>query len=138
MEKDDLTSHLTTLILRLPVGILFLVGGVGKFRGFEKFSDALHQQFDRTFLAGAVLLAFIHLLPFVEVVLGVTLVLGVFTRYALIGASATLIVLFFGKALVGDGVTCAQIMIYLFVTVFALRCCSTNLFSLDSFIQRPI
>lgn len=136
MEKEDLTNHLTTLILRLPVGILFLLAGIWKLRNPALFTGFIHKDFDATFLGGPLLGLFILLLPYVEAAVGLLLVAGLFTRLGLIGAAVTLVVLFLGKAVVQDYATCAQITIYIFVTVFALRSAEQNQFSVDALLAR--
>jgi thiosulfate dehydrogenase [quinone] large subunit len=136
MENGKLSDHLTTLMLRLPVGLLFLMAGIGKLTSGESFATNIHSQYDNSFLGGPLLSAFILVLPFAETVVGLLLVLGLFTSPALIGAGMTLIVLFFGKLVAHDGATSAQIMFYLFIVVLALRGAEQNQFSLDAVMTR--
>jgi thiosulfate dehydrogenase [quinone] large subunit len=136
MDRENMVDHITPFLLRMPVGLLFLVAGIGKVGNLAGFGGYIRREFGDTFLAGPLLEVFIYVLPFVEVLVGVALVLGLLTRPALVAAGLTLIVLFFGKAVVQDYAVCAQNAIYIFMTVFALRTAEHNLFSVDHLIAR--
>jgi thiosulfate dehydrogenase [quinone] large subunit len=90
--------------------------------------------FDPTFLAGPLLVVFSYALPFVEVAAGALLVLGLFTRPALVLTAATLISLFLGKIVVRDGQTAAFFALYFLITVYALRSAENNRYALDSLL----
>lgn len=131
MKECSCWKDVATLLLRLLLGVLFLVAGLGKFGDLASFRGYFHQEFDPTFLAGPVLVLFGYALPFVEVAAGALLVLGLFTRPALVLTALTLIALFLGKIVVRDGQTAAFIAVYCLITVYALRCAENNRYALD-------
>ncbi|NQU10580.1 DoxX family membrane protein [bacterium] len=138
MKREELTfsvDDIASLVLRILLALLFGVAGGGKLSSFGGFSEHIHAQFDPTILAGPLLGLFIFLLPFLETVLGVLLLLGWMTRWALVGAAATLLVLFFGKMIAHDPATCSQIAIYVFLVLVALRNLGDNRFSIDHLMQ---
>ena len=132
MKECSCWKDVSTLLLRLLLGMLFLVAGLRKFGDLAAFRGYIHKEFDPTFLAGPLLVVFSYALPFVEVAVGALLVLGLFTRPALVLTALTLIALFFGKLLVADRQTTAFIAVYFLITVYALRSADNNQYALDS------
>ena len=122
------------MLLRLLIGLLFLVAGLGKFGGLAGFREYLNKEFAQTILAGPLLTIFGHVLPFAEVAIGALVLLGLFTRPALALAAFTLVALFFGKMLVRDAPTMTAIGVYFLITVYALRNSDENRFALDSLL----
>jgi len=104
VSVDDVAS----LVLRVLLALLFGIAGAGKLRDLGGFSEGIHSMYDKTILAGPLLSLFIAVLPFVETLLGVLLLLGWMTRWALLGACATLLVLFFGMAIAHKGEVCSR------------------------------
>lgn len=134
MKECSCWKDVLTLLLRLLLGMLFLVAGLGKFGDLAAFRGYIHKEFDPTFLAGPLLVVFSYALPFVEVAAGALLVLGLFTRPALVLTALTLIALFFGKLVVADRQTTAFIAVYFLITVYTLRSAENNRYALDSLL----
>ncbi len=87
---------------RWCLGVMFLFAGIGKFPHVGGFADYLLKQFEKTWLPSVLVSAFGHVLPFVEVILGVILLLGFFRSVALFGTGVLLISLMFGQVLLGQ------------------------------------
>ena len=132
MKECSCWKDISTLLLRLFLGVLFLGTGLDKFGDLATFRGYIHKEFDSTFLAGPLLVGFSYALPFIEVAAGALLVLGLFTRPVLVLMALTLIALFFGKQLVADRQTTAFIAVYFLITVYALRSAENNRYALDS------
>jgi thiosulfate dehydrogenase (quinone) large subunit len=134
-EPDQNAEDVAALTFRVLLGLLFLVAGVSKLRDLAAFSQAIHSQYDSTFLPGLLLSAFIAVLPFVEVALGALLLAGWLTRWALHGSAVTLLVLFFGRLIAKDGATSMQIAVYVLITMVALRSSASNRYSIDHLLN---
>jgi thiosulfate dehydrogenase [quinone] large subunit len=136
MTNGRVYEHVATLLLRLLLGTMFLVAGLGKMPNLAGFRQYIEKEYANTFLAGPLLTVFGHTLPFVEVALGVLLLLGLMTRPTLVVTALTLLVLFFGKLVAHDAQTTAFIAVYFLIAVFALRHSEANRFSLDHLFSR--
>ncbi|HNV23234.1 MAG TPA: hypothetical protein PKM22_16380, partial [Candidatus Hydrogenedentes bacterium] len=82
-------------------------------------------------------LPYAYALPYVELLLGLVLILGIFTRISLTIAGLTLISLAFGKMVQQDHVTVANNLNYVFMAAVALWFAwRDNALSLDRFLCR--
>ncbi|AFL88233.1 putative membrane protein [Terriglobus roseus DSM 18391] len=84
-------------LMRLALGINIF--GHGFFRilsGVGAFANGAVNGMDKGPLPHALSLAFLYATPFIELILGILLTLGLFTRLALIGGSLFMIALTFG------------------------------------------
>ncbi len=121
------------VLLRLALGAVFLFYGVSKFRmGVGATIDMMTRQFDKTFLPPILVKAFTGALPSIEIVLGLLLLLGLFTREALVVAGLLLIVLTTGLAILGNAPTVASNLLFLLVIWVLLSHAEENAFGLDS------
>lgn len=128
------------LLLRVTAGVLFLFFGAGKFlMGLGTFRGALVEDFAETPLPAALVQAFGAVLPFVEVLLGLLLVLGLATLVATVGAQALLVVLLFGTVLLGEPGSVANNMLFAAVTFGLTWLLEFNRYSIDRAVglQRP-
>lgn len=108
-------------LARWGLGLLFLVGGISKLFHLSGFvTGYLAPAFAQTFLPAGLVAAYGYALPFVEVLLGVALVLGLCRNMALLIAGLTLISLAFGQMLLQKFDVVAQILFYLFLTATIL------------------
>jgi thiosulfate dehydrogenase [quinone] large subunit len=75
-------------------------------------------------------------LPWVEASLGLLLLLGLFTRFALIGGFLVMILLMSGVTLAQDWETAGLELIYCIIYFILLTFLNRNYFSLDSLLRR--
>jgi thiosulfate dehydrogenase [quinone] large subunit len=96
----------TYLLVRLPIGMSFLGHGLQRLPILTKFSNGMMTSFGKSFIPGALVLPFSFGLPFVELLLGILLLLGLFTRFATVLGVITMLALIFGSTSLGqwDGV----------------------------------
>jgi thiosulfate dehydrogenase [quinone] large subunit len=108
-------------LLRWALGLLFLVGGLAKLPTVGGFVQGyLVPAFEKTFLPKGLVAAYGYALPFVEVVLGVLLILGLCRHFALLLSGLTLLSLGFGQMLLKEHGTVANICLYVLMTAAAL------------------
>jgi thiosulfate dehydrogenase [quinone] large subunit len=91
------------------------MGGVGGF-----VNGYLVPAFEKTFLPVVLLKAYGYALPFVEVALGVLLIIGLCRNCTLLLTGLTLISLAFGQMLLQQHATVANIFLYIVLTVVVL------------------
>ena len=94
MNNTD--KRLAYLILRLALGINIFIHGAGRLiDGYAKFVDEVKIQFANSLLPSWSVTAFGYAIPVMELLIGILLVFGIATRYALVVGSLLIIVLIF-------------------------------------------
>ena len=129
-----LDRQLAYVVFRLTLGINILVHGAGRIfgPGAEGFATTTGAEFSKTALPSGMVHAFLIVLPFAELVLGVLTTLGLFTRWALTLGGLMIAVLVFGTAMRSDWNTVGVQMIYAITYYLLLVNRSENRFSLDT------
>ena len=125
--------------LRLTFGVDMLVHGATRIAsGPTRFATGLVAQFAPTVLPAALVRPFGVALPFVEAMLGVLLVLGLWTRAALVAGGLLMTVLVFGTGLQGRWDTVAVQLLYALVYAVLLAFRRHDTISLDGARSRPV
>jgi thiosulfate dehydrogenase [quinone] large subunit len=124
-------------LLRLTLGVTMLAHGANRIAvGVQQFAAGLDRDFAHTFLPASMVHFFALTLPFFEASIGVLLVTGLLTRFALVLGALIMIALVFGTTLREQfmivGVQLIYAAIY-FVLIYHLR---HNHLSLDRFFAR--
>ena len=132
--EDAKDFSVVGFLLRLPIGVLFLFAGLNKFLGgYGNFVSWIIQDMsEKTWLPKVLLYPYAYVLPFIEVVVGVLLIIGLLTRPALIATALLSTSLLFGKVLAQDHATVANIANYVLITAIAYYFSRQNRFSLDA------
>lgn len=119
---------------RLFLGLLMLVGGLGKFRSelggdysfasyYDGFANWIISTFAQSDIPGFLISLYAYSIGYIEIILGLLLLAGVKTKWVLALIALTLVSLAFGQMLLGTAqarVTVSQISLYLLVTAAAL------------------
>ncbi|MBD5781589.1 DoxX family membrane protein [Pelagicoccus sp. NFK12] len=118
---------------RLFLSLLMLTAGLGKFKNQEgdySFSayyngvvNWIVSTFEKTDLPGFLVSLYAYSIGYLEILLGLLLLLGVKTKWVLALIALTLVSLAYGQMLLGtqeSGTAVSQISIYLLVTAAAL------------------
>jgi thiosulfate dehydrogenase [quinone] large subunit len=118
-------------LLRFTVGVMFLLYGVEKLRGgIFAFTHGMVHSFEGI-LPAVLVKAFAYALPFAEVLIGVLLILGLFTRGALTLAGLLMVALTFGTAIKPEPDTVAQNVMIALVIFVLLWTSQHNGWSID-------
>jgi thiosulfate dehydrogenase [quinone] large subunit len=86
------------LLARLPIAMSMLGHGLVRIPKLEKFSAGMVKQFTETPLPTALVQPFSYVLPFLELLTGILLILGLFTRFANVLGVIIMISLIFGSS----------------------------------------
>ena len=87
-------------LARWCIGIILLFAGISKFSmGIGKFAEMIPTMFEKTWLPKVLLVPYGYALPFVELILGAMLILGLFRNCALFATTLLFISLMFGQFL---------------------------------------
>lgn len=127
-------AALAYLFLRATLGLNILIHGVSRIvAGTATFAATLVQQFHATPLPSGMVSAFAHALPWLEAVIGLLVLLGAATRFALCAGALLILVLTFGSTLHQDWDVAGVQLIYAAVYAALLAFRDKNAFSVDAF-----
>ena len=134
------TEAAIALFLRLGIGILFFFAGLNKFLregGAMGVAESILEGFADTFLPAFLLVPYAYALPYAEIAVGILLILGLFSRPAILFACALLLSLAFGLFVDQNGDTAAMVLNYLLIAAVAFYFISRdNRYSLDTLCHR--
>jgi thiosulfate dehydrogenase (quinone) large subunit len=131
--SEESNAVIAYTILRLSFGANILLHGLSRIlNGRPAFLAYLNHYFEHAHLVPAGMLpVFGAILPWVETTLGLLLMLGLFTRFAVIAGALAMLVLVIGTNLAQDWVVSGLQLIYCFIYYYLLVHLDENRFSLD-------
>jgi thiosulfate dehydrogenase [quinone] large subunit len=134
---NSLGRALAYFILRLSLGIDMLMHYVVRTWGISKdFVPVTEKMFEGNLLPMSWVHIFLTVLPYFEGVLGVLLILGLLSRWALTAEGLLVSVLMFGTALRSDWTVVSHQMIYIIFVFILLAVEEYDYFSVDSLLAR--
>jgi thiosulfate dehydrogenase [quinone] large subunit len=120
LNKDHVEENWISLILRIAIGMLFVLAGYVKFvMGLGHVTEFILTTFKDTFLPAFLLVPYSKALPFAEVLAGLWLLTGFKLRTGWVFTSALLISLTFGL-IVTKSQDVSQLYVYLLVSCAGL------------------
>jgi thiosulfate dehydrogenase [quinone] large subunit len=134
---DSLGRALGYFILRLSLGVDMLMHYVVRTWGISKdFVPVTEKMFDGNLLPMSWVHVFLTVLPYFEGLLGVLLLLGFLSRWALTAEGLLVTVLLFGTALRSDWTVVSHQMIYILFVFILLTVEQYDYFSVDALLAR--
>jgi len=122
--------------LRLAIGMSMLIHGVDRVVAFHQFADKTAKMFADSWLPKLAVMGFAYTVPPVELVIGVLVLFGLFTRTGLLMGGLWMIVLIFGSSLIEQFDIVGIQLIYSLIFSALLYYHDANLLSLDSCFGR--
>jgi thiosulfate dehydrogenase [quinone] large subunit len=126
----------TYLLARLPIAVSMLGHGLDRIPKIQVFSDHLAGQFSKTILPLKLVIPFSTVLPFVELGVGILLLLGLFTRFACVIGLIAMLALILGSCLIEQWDNVLSQMLYGLYFVMLYYYAFYNRYSFDSLISR--
>ena len=130
-ESKQKTIELAYFILRLTMGVNMFTHGVARLLDLEKFNMWMLGQFSNTILPEFLVSLSSYMIPFAELIIGVLLILGLFTSRALLLGALLITVLVFGSGLQENWNVMSSQMIYAIFFFILSYLIELNRFSLD-------
>src|ERR1700680_4227961 len=135
--ENSLGRSLGYFILRLSLGVDMLMHYVVRTWGISKdFVPVTEKMFVGNLLPMSWVHVFLTVLPYFEGLLGVLLLLGLWSRWALTAEGLLVTVLLFGTALRSDWTVVSHQMIYILFVFILLGAARDDYFSVDGFLAR--
>jgi thiosulfate dehydrogenase (quinone) large subunit len=135
-ESKQKTIELAYLILRLTMGVNMFTHGVARLLDIDKFNGWLISQFSNTILPEFIVSISSYVIPFVELIIGILLILGLFTSRALLVGALLIVALVFGSGLQENWNVMSSQMIYAIFFFILSYLIELNRFSLDRVIEK--
>lgn len=133
MNSDALLDrNLAYATLRFTLGLSILMHGLVRFPHLTAFADGMVKLFVNTPLPAFTVRLFALSLVFVETAVGLFILLGLWTRWALFLGALTMAVLVFGTALRSDWDTLAIQLLYALIYAILIATREYNAYSLDA------
>jgi thiosulfate dehydrogenase (quinone) large subunit len=120
------------LLARLPIAMSMFGHGLTRLPRLNNFSLGMTTEFSRTWLPFGIVQAFSYALPFLELLTGLLLIFGVFTRFAVFLGVLLMVILIFGSSLIDEWQNVAIQMFYGVYFVGLLVYIEHNGFSVDA------
>lgn len=124
------------LLVRLALGVSFLGHGLVRLPKLKGFSEWLASSFEGSVIPVWAVAPFGYVLALVEFAVGLLLVVGVFSRTALVAGSLAMIALILGSCLIEKWEWLPSQMIHVFFAALLLVFVSHNRFSLDVYLHK--
>lgn len=118
------SRKLAYFFARITLGVNFLIHGLVRLPKLQEFAQGVVKGFEGTILPDFMVIPFAYAIPIMEFVLGIMLLLGLFTRKALAASAILMIVLIAGSAFKEDwGAVSTQMLyaLYVFFLLFFLK-----------------
>ena len=131
-DSKQTTIQLAYLILRLTMGVNMFTHGVARLLDLEKFNMWMIGQFSNTILPEFLVSLSSYMIPFAELIIGVLLILGLFTSRALLLGALLITILVSGSGLQENWNVMSSQMIYAVFFFILSYMIELNKFSLDN------
>lgn len=124
-------------LLRAFLGVNIAMHGISRIlMGTGIFAAGIEKQFAATVLPHFAVAAFGHLLPWAEASIGLLILFGLATRFALVAGALLMVVLTFGSTLHQDWQIAGLQLIYAVAYALLIAFQKHNAFSLDGLLSK--
>jgi len=123
-------------LLRLAIGASMFGHGLVRLPKLPGFSAWMVHSFEKSILPSAIVTPFSYLLPIAEFVIGVCLLLGLFTRLAAIAGAVVMIILVFGSTTIESWEAIPTQLIHAAFFVALLAFIQYNGYALDQRLKK--
>ncbi|MND88292.1 hypothetical protein D3C87_719540 [compost metagenome] len=119
------------LLLRLGIAISMFGHGLVRLPKLNTFSQWMIASFEKSLLPKAMVLPFSYVLPVAESTVGLCLLIGLFTKPALIMGAGVLLILLFGTAMIENWEAIPSQLLHLAFFALLLQFVQSNSWALD-------
>ncbi|MDJ0714193.1 MAG: DoxX family protein [Prochloraceae cyanobacterium] len=134
LRTRDIVAAYT--LLRIVVGIGYFNIGFGKIGNIPGFMNAMVERMQDSFLPEILVRINAAIVPPVELIVGLLITIGLFTRSALIACFCLMVMLMYGITIIKDWDTAANQLIYNITLFILLAGVGYNTISIDGWLSR--
>jgi len=130
-------NHFSTfLLLRLAIGMSMFGHGFVRVLKLAKFSEWMLGKYENSMLPVALVKPFSYALPIIELVIGVLIIIGLFTKQALFIGGITMIILIFGSCMVEEWGAITSQLLHTFFFAVLLSFMNYNSYAIDNLLKK--
>ncbi|PKB16710.1 DoxX family protein [Flavobacterium sp. 5] len=122
-------------LLRLAIGASMFGHGLVRIPKLQVFSSWMVGSFEKSLLPKFLVIPFSYSLPIAELIIGLLLSFGLFTKPTLVAAGIVMVILVFGTALIENWEAIPSQLIHAAFFALLLQFIVSNTISLDSLIK---
>ena len=135
-ESKQKNIELAYLILRITMGVNMFTHGVARLLNIDGFNSWMIGEFSNTFLPEFMINISSYMIPFGELVIGILLILGLFTSRALLLGAILIVLLVFGSGVKENWNIMSSQMIYAIFFFILSYFIELNKYSIDRKINK--
>jgi thiosulfate dehydrogenase [quinone] large subunit len=124
------------LLLRLGIATSMFGHGLVRLPKLNGFSHYIVGSFQKSFLPEVIVVPFSYALPIAEFVIGLLLLIGLFTRQALIAGTVAMILLIFGTTTIENWDAIPTQLLHIIFFAVLLQFIQSNSWALDKQFQK--
>jgi thiosulfate dehydrogenase (quinone) large subunit len=98
--SDMKKTQYSYLLARLPIGMSFFIHGIERIPKLTEFATHMAKPFEKSPLPMSLVMPYGYVLPFFELLTGILILLGLFTRFATVLGIAIILTLIFGSGMI--------------------------------------
>lgn len=129
-------TDLSYLLLRLVAGVSFFGHGLVRLPKLAGFSQWMTSTFAKSMLPQYLVKPFSYTLPIAEFVIGLLLILGLFSNKAILAGSIVMLILMFGTCMIENWEALPSQIIHALVLILLLQFVTSNNISLDNLLSK--
>ncbi|AIZ41348.1 DoxX family protein [Cellulophaga baltica] len=124
------------VLARIAIGVSMFGHGLVRLPKLEGFKNFMVQNFENSMVPEFLVTPFAYTLPILEFMVGILLIIGLFTRQALVLGAILMIMLVFGSTMIENwGIIDSQ-LIHAFIFIGLLLVINYNYWSLDTKVNK--
>jgi len=136
--SQEANRRIAYLLLRLAVGCSLFGHGLVRIPIVGSFHEHVTREFATSIVPGILVSAVAYALPFVECCTGALLILGLFTRVALVVGTLTMTVFIFGSTTVQNWSVIGEQLIHAAILAALIAALQHNAYSIDTVMRRRV
>jgi thiosulfate dehydrogenase [quinone] large subunit len=129
-------TDLSYLLLRLVAGLSLFGHGLVRLPKLAGFSQWMTGVFARSMLPPFLVMPFSYVLPIAEFIIGLLLILGLFSSKAIVAGVILMLMLIFGTCMIENWEALPSQIIHALVLIGLLQFIANNNFSVDKFLNK--
>ncbi len=126
---------ITYLLLRLAIGASMFGHGLVRLPKLGTFSKWMAGSFEKSMLPGFLVVPFSYALPIAEFLIGLLLLIGLFTKPALLAGGIVMIILIFGTTMIENWESLPSQLIHVAFFALLFHFASSNSKALDNLFK---
>ncbi|HEY0299125.1 MAG TPA: DoxX family membrane protein [Arachidicoccus sp.] len=119
------------LFTRLAIGVSMFGHGLVRLPKLPLFSNWMVTQFEKSILPRAIVAPFSYILPFAEFLIGLFLIIGLFTKQAATTGVVAMLLLIFGSTTIENWDIIPSQLIHIAFFVFVIQFVQSNSYAMD-------